>query len=122
MDAKWLAKASLYELLAQGFRQTTPEFSRVIQSGEFAQALDELARDCGLDSHAIASAIDGIGLTASIVYIKSICLYKTRLPRSGQTEHDFPHRYDFSHTYYFVCFYLLNLLLTHTICFSSVQK
>lgn len=66
MDAKWLAKASLYELLAQGFRQTTPEFSRVIQSGEFAQALDELARDCGLDSHAIASAIDGIGLTASI--------------------------------------------------------
>ncbi len=59
MDEKWLAKASLYELLARGFRQTTPEFVEVLQSGEYAEALEELACASGIGA-AVASDARGM--------------------------------------------------------------
>lgn len=53
MDVQWLTRAGLYELLAQAFRQTTPEFSAVVQSGEFGEALEELAQSYGFDEELV---------------------------------------------------------------------
>ena len=39
-----------------------------------------------------------VGFPAPVINIKCVCLYKTRLSGCRQTEHDFSHRYYFSHT------------------------
>ena len=63
-----------------------------------------------------------IGFPAPVINIKSVCLYKTRLSGCGQTEHDFSHRYYFSHTYSFGYYQSCFLLLTHTIFLFDMQK
>ncbi len=46
----WLYRASMYELLALGFRLPTKELAEAVSSGEYADALRELGSLNGLDS------------------------------------------------------------------------
>ena len=53
---------------------------------------DQLTRVPGV------GAVNVMGAGAPVINIKCVCLYKTRLSGCRQTEHDFSHRYYFSHT------------------------
>lgn len=72
MNTSWLERAALYELLALGFRYPTDTLIHALTSGEFAEALEELAKLNGIDAHSIKTSIEdlseyrGVGTTELI--------------------------------------------------------
>ena len=61
---KWLHKAALYEILAFGLLLPTKELAEAVSSGEFADALQELAGLNGLDPAVVAQAASGLAAYA----------------------------------------------------------
>ncbi len=57
-EEQWLHKAALYELLALGLRLPTRELAEVVSSGEFADALSELAELNKLDTKVLAVSLE----------------------------------------------------------------
>lgn len=57
MRKEWISKAALYELLALAFLQPTQGLAETVASGEYAEALQEIAELNGLDVSTITEAL-----------------------------------------------------------------